>query len=75
MCLEASRSTQSIGSCLNVIINLIKCSGSVGLCNQYIEYVLTHYPKLHGLESEKRDLFYSGFFTMAHVLTLPPRSV
>ncbi len=40
---------------------------NVTLCNDYIQYVLNTYSKIHGLEREKRDLFYSGFFTMAQV--------
>lgn len=50
LCLENGRSIQAISSCLNVIINLIKCSLQVSLCNTYIDYVLANYPKLHGLE-------------------------
>lgn len=50
-CLESDRSALSVGSCMNVIINLIKCSRSTEICNKYIDYVLSTYPKLHGVES------------------------
>lgn len=73
ICLEPGRSVPSISSCLNVIINLIKCSQNTNLCNEYIEYVLTTYNKVHGLEQEKRELFYSGFFTMAQVCLMTIR--
>ena len=46
---------------------------NVTLCNDYIQYVLNTYSKIHGLEREKRDLFYSGFFTMAQVCLMTIR--
>jgi len=74
-CLDNERSISLVSSCLNVIINLIKCSRNVQLCNTYIEYVLSMYGKLHSIEKEKRDMFYSGFFTMAQVCLMTIRKV
>jgi hypothetical protein len=70
VCLEGGRSIASVNYCLNVIINLIKCSGSVPICNLYIDFVMGNYPNLHSLERERRDIFYSGFFTIAQVIGL-----
>ena len=46
-----SRSNNILSTVFNVIINLIKCSCSIALRNQYIEYVLKNFGNIHSLQS------------------------
>jgi len=71
--LAPNRANNIISQIFNVIINLIKCSCNIGLCNNYIDYVLKTYPSIHNLEHEKRDLFYSGFLTIAQICLMTIR--
>lgn len=47
--MEEGRSVSSITSCFNVIINLIKCSKSVPLCNDYLQYIIKTFPNVYTL--------------------------
>jgi hypothetical protein len=71
--LAPNRANNLISQIFNVIINLIKCSGNVGICNYYIDYILKTYPSIHTLEQEKRDLFYSGFLTIGQICLMTIR--
>lgn len=65
--LEANRTESIINSCFNTIINLIKCSQSSQLAHNYIDYILARIERLQGFEKEKRQMFYSGFFTIIQI--------
>jgi hypothetical protein len=73
LCLEPKRSNGTISSCFTVLINLVRVAGSTQICNTYIEYVLKNFEQIHPLAKEKRDLFYSGFLTLAQVCLMTIR--
>ncbi len=53
-CAEPNRTVTSVNSCLCVVISLITNSASCEIANKYIDYVLVNFPKIAGLEREKR---------------------
>ena len=59
--------------CFNTAINLIKCSSSIELCKHYLNFVLETFPKVHGIEQERKELFSSGFLTIAQVCLMTTR--
>lgn len=72
-CLEPNRSVSSINNCFCTIFNLITNSESVPIANKYIEYVLVYFGKISSLEREKKEAFYSGFYTLAQVCLMTIR--
>lgn len=48
--LEPKREKPAISSLFNVTIDLLKCSGSIPLSNQYIDYVVKTFPSIAKLE-------------------------
>jgi hypothetical protein len=72
-CLEPERSVSSLNNCLCTIINLISNAENVTIANRYIDYVLTHFGRIAVLGSEKKDTFYSGFYTLAQVCLMTIR--
>lgn len=72
-CLEPERSVSSLNHCLCTILNLISNSENVSIANKYIDYVLLHFGKISGLDREKKEAFYSGFYTLAQVCLMTIR--
>lgn len=43
------------------------------IAQKYIDYVLGNFSKIEHINSEKRDIFFSGFFTLAQVCLMTIR--
>jgi hypothetical protein len=53
-----------INCCILTIMNLITVSYNNQVSLKYIAFVTNHFGDIRKLDSEKRDLLYSSFFTL-----------